>query len=65
MIDLIIGLIVMAIVGGAIGYIVKEKKRGVKCVGCPDAPMCASKHMCQGNCTGCGDRCNGEDYNNR
>ena len=47
MTDLIVGLVVLAIVGGAIGYIIREKKRGVRCVGCPDGGMCG------GNCSGC------------
>lgn len=47
MINVILGLIIVAIVGAAILYIRKEKKRGVRCVGCPDGGMCG------GNCSGC------------
>lgn len=59
MTDLIIALIVVAIIGGAIAYIVKEKKRGVKCVGCPDAGHCAAAKLAEAeglegfNCSGC------------
>ena len=33
--------IVVAIVSGAIGYVVKQKKKGVKCIGCS---CCWKKH---------------------
>lgn len=36
---LIIAIIVL-IIGCAIAYIVKAKKKGVKCVGCPYASTC-------------------------
>ena len=49
MTDIIIVLVIVAIVGAAIAYIRKEKKRGVRCVGCPDGGTCG------GNCSGgCG-----------
>lgn len=48
--DVILILILLLIVGGAILYIRKEKKRGVKCVGCPYAESCASRT--NGNCSG-------------
>ncbi len=47
-IDVILLLIIVAIVGGAIAYIVKAKKSGVKCIGCPAAGNCASAK--NGNC---------------
>ena len=46
MADIIIGIVLLAVVGVAIAYIVKEKKRGVKCIGCPNAGTC-SKKSCQ------------------
>ena len=51
MIDIIIVVILLSIVVSAISYIVKEKKRGVRCIGCPEAGTCA-KRIC--NC------CSGE-----
>lgn len=45
--NFIIIAILVAIIGCAIAYIVKAKKKGVKCVGCPNT------EMCQGNCSGC------------
>ena len=43
MTSLIVAVIVLIIVGAAIAYIVKEKKRGVRCIGCPAAGNCPSR----------------------
>ena len=40
MTDLIVGAIVVLIVGCALRYIRKEKKRGAKCIGCPHSKNC-------------------------
>ncbi len=37
--------VIVLIVGGAVFYIVRAKKRGDKCVGCPYAKQCG------GNCS--------------
>lgn len=50
MADLIIGIILIAAVGSAAAYIIKEKKRGVKCIGCPAGCACGSKGGCSGHC---------------
>lgn len=50
--NVIVIAVVLAIVAAASWYIRREKKRGVKCVGCPSGG-CAG---CQG---GCG--CHGEE----
>ena len=50
MTNFIVILIVTVIVGVAIAYIVKEKKRGVKCIGCPAAGTCPNSGKCTGNC---------------
>lgn len=55
MTDIILVLVIAVIVGGAIVYIRKEKKRGVRCVGCPDGGTCG------GNCSGCGGSCGCDD----
>lgn len=47
MTNLIVLALIGLIVGGAAGYIWKEKKIGVKCIGCPDGATCS------GNCSGC------------
>ena len=43
----IIALVVIALlVGGAVAYIIRAKKRGQKCVGCPYSKECGSKCNC-------------------
>lgn len=41
---IVIALLVL-IVGSAVLYIRKEKKRGVHCIGCPSAGSCSSSCM--------------------
>ena len=58
MIDILLILILLAIAAAIIFYLIREKKRGVTCVGCPHAKQCAAgknagKHTCGGNCS-CG-----------
>jgi hypothetical protein len=48
--NIIATAVVVLIVGAAIYYIYKEKKKGTKCIGCPMAGNCA-KHK---NGMGCG-----------
>lgn len=51
---IIIGAIVL-IIGGALFYIIKAKKSGKKCIGCPDSASCSkcsSCHGCNGKCGG-------------
>ena len=49
---IVIGMIVL-IVGGAVAYIIKAKKSGKKCIGCPDSGSCHAKKQDGGDC-GCG-----------
>lgn len=49
--NFIIVAVILLIVGGAVAYIIKEKKKGAVCVGCPHAGECAKKR--QGGCN-CG-----------
>ena len=44
--DIFVLAVVGLIVGLAAGYVIKKKKRGVKCIGCPAGGNCAS-------CAGC------------
>ena len=46
-----IGVIVL-VVGLAAAYIIKARKSGKKCIGCPDGG-------CSSNCGGCGCGCGG------
>ena len=52
MTNIVIISILFVIVGGAIFYIVKEKKKGAVCIGCPHAGSCASKKKKDSQC-GC------------
>ena len=54
-------VVLAAILGGAIAYIVKAKRSGVKCIGCSAGGQCAQKKggAC-GECYGaedCGNEC--------
>lgn len=51
MIDIIVGAVLVVLVGAAIAYIVREKKRGVACIGCPAAGTCGAKN--RPGSTGC------------
>ena len=52
MTDFIVIGIVLLIVGTAVVYMIKEKKKGVKCIGCPSA----------GACSKCGSQCSAIEY---
>jgi len=52
MIDFAIVVLVAAIIGVAAGYIVRSRKKGKKCIGCPDSCACSAGN-CAGGCTGC------------
>lgn len=38
------------ILGGAAGYVYKAKKKGAKCIGCPDGAKCSGPYS---GCCGC------------
>ncbi len=46
-IDVIVFLILALVIGGAIFYMIQQKKKGMRCIGCPNAKSCS------GNCTQC------------
>ncbi len=41
--NLILIVILLAIAGGGIWYLIRAKKRGEKCIGCPYAKQCGGK----------------------
>lgn len=43
MADIIVTLILLVIVSLAAGYIIKAKKKGEGCIGCPNASKCGGK----------------------
>ena len=53
MANIVVILIIVALVGGAMSYIIKAKKRGVKCIGCPDSAGCSYKGSKNSECS-CG-----------
>ncbi len=48
--DIIVILIILAVTASIIFYLMREKRRGVTCVGCPYAKECAKKKS--GGCAG-------------
>ncbi|MBO7179680.1 MAG: FeoB-associated Cys-rich membrane protein [Clostridia bacterium] len=46
--NFIIIAVLVLILGAALGYVIKAKKSGEKCIGCPHAKTCSSK-----NCKKC------------
>ena len=51
MINVILWIIVGLILGSAVLYIIRAKKKGVKCIGCPAGATCSGH--CNGACNGC------------
>ena len=41
MVDVILIILLLGIAAGVIFYLIREKKRGAVCVGCPHAEQCA------------------------
>ena len=46
--NIIATVVLIAIIGGALAYIINAKKNGQKCIGCPHSKKCSSKKNC--NC---------------
>lgn len=54
-VDYLLIAVLVLIIGGAVIYIVKAKKRGVKCIGCPAAGKCSRGDKNTSACAcGCG-----------
>ncbi len=47
--NVIVVLILVAIAAGIIWYLIRAKRRGEKCIGCPYAKQCGNKH--NGGCS--------------
>ena len=47
----IVGIILVVIIGAAITYIIKEKKKGTKCIGCPHAGECQKRKGKNNTCS--------------
>lgn len=62
--DLLLILILILIIGGASAYVIRAKKRGVKCIGCPSGNKCAKKSNqkgCDGVCCQYSCHCNSSE----
>ena len=46
MTDIIVIAVVVLLAGAALGYMIRARKRGVKCIGCPSGGNCSK-------CSGC------------
>jgi hypothetical protein len=46
MANLLVAGILLLAVGAAVAYIVKAKKSGTKCIGCPSGGCCSKKGGC-------------------
>lgn len=49
--DVIVFLIIAAIVAGSISKIISDKKKGIKCSGCPLSKACASNSAGSNPCS--------------
>lgn len=58
-VDYVIIAVIVLIVGSASAYIIKAKKSGQKCIGCPDANSCSSNKNASSGCSGCCSSCSG------
>ena len=45
--SIIIAIIILVIVGLAAAYVIKAKKSGKKCIGCPNSCNCSAKNSGQ------------------
>ncbi len=54
LVNIIIVAVIVLILGGAVFYIVREKKRGTKCIGCPAGKTCSSGDSSPSGGCGCG-----------
>ena len=61
MADVIISVVIVAVVAAAIVYIVRAKRRGVKCIGCPSQCNC-SKQSNDAHSCGCSCGCAGDEH---
>lgn len=52
MTNLILAAIILIVVGAAVTYIIKEKKKGAVCIGCSHSGCCAGKKQGESGC-GC------------
>ena len=49
--NIVIVAIILIILTVAIAYIIKEKKKGTACIGCPNAGTCGNKTSSKSECS--------------
>lgn len=54
--DIVVAVILIIVLGLSISYIVRAKRRGVKCIGCPSGKSCGGSgtSSCSCGCSECG-----------
>lgn len=50
MADLIVAMLVLMIIAAAVAYIIRAKKKGARCIGCPAAGKCSGKSGAASEC---------------
>lgn len=54
LVDIIVIAVIALIIGLVVFYIHKAKKKGIKCIGCPNGATCSGQcNGCTGNCGSC------------
>lgn len=53
MIDFILAAVLLALVGASVRYVVKAKKSGAACIGCPVDGRCSRNSGTDSGCCGC------------
>jgi len=49
--NIILIAVLLIIAGSASVYIIKQKKKGARCIGCPSAKSCGAQGHCTGACS--------------
>ncbi len=55
--DILVLALVGLLVGLAAGYVIRQKKKGIKCIGCPAGAQACRQAGCAGNCADCSGGC--------
>ena len=53
--DIIAIAVILLLIGAASVYIIREKKKGRRCIGCPDSKTCSGSCASCGGCHGAND----------
>ena len=56
MADILVTVLILAILGSIALFLRAQKKKGIKCIGCPNTGSCSSGG-CSGKCAGCSGQC--------